>query len=898
MATQIFIRIEQGSFESGFPVSLLEIWQDGELIAREYDCFQLPPNQYFPILYDQWRNIHAELGREIRAIKIPEEQITNVSSLNDCYKAAQALESNVNNWFRELPFRAIITEIIRRLREEAPNKSVRVIIDTSNDYLRKISWDSWDLLEEEAFFPQGEFAILSQFNRRKKTWQKPIHILAIFGSDQGRLKLEEDRKLINDLNRHGARITSIPARGNSLTLRELFDAIKLGNWDIIFYAGHSSDKTIEYGSIDQLRGALKKAAPKVKLAIFNSCDGLGIAEYLADFDIPNMIVMQEPVSDLVARHFLQYFLKEFIQGKPLHTSVREARRALQRLEVPDRDGLYYPRASKIPVLIQNPTTPELYWPSRGGIPLIRQIIELLEKGSKILARTFRNRHFRTGLILLFLLTVIVVVGISRLPKPQPTPQPQATPEPIGDKISKGEDILLEVTSEKKEEGVKAVREKNYSFAAKYFQENWNEKRDPETLIYFNNAILEETGVDYYTIAVAVPALQDETGKVINTELAGEILRGVAQAQTEVNLSLSEKFSNLTLPTKGPGKLKESKKLNGKGLKVIIVNDANRKEQAKTVANQIVKRSDILGIVGHWTSDMTMATVDIYNQNQLVMVSPGTSTSQLTEKPRPFFFRTTTTTKKRAEKMVDVFMSNPVNQKRVATFSNPYSPYSGDYKEQFEKKFKEKQGDIIDSRDISQPNFDAKGAIKKIRNSGELAIALIPDGQVSSSVDNTMKIIQENNGQNWIVGNWSVYSPKTLNIAQPQLIEKLIVIVPWHSLSNPDSYFSQTTKKLWRGPVSGRTALSYDAAQVLIKGIEEHGGKPTRPGIQKTLAGENFRVDGVTGEITFQEGKGDRKIQPLELVKVVPCESQVLKFAFIPDKYSKPEDAELECGNSN
>ncbi|MGD1712140.1 ABC transporter substrate-binding protein [Hydrocoleum sp. CS-953] len=57
---------------------------------------------------------------------------------------------------------------------------------------------------------------------------------------------------------------------------------------------------------------------------------------------------------------------------------------------------------------------------------------------------------------------------------------------------------------------------------------------------------------------------------------------------------------------------DSKNLNGKGLKVIIANDANLEGQAKNVANTIVKRSEILGVIGHWASEMTMATVDIYN----------------------------------------------------------------------------------------------------------------------------------------------------------------------------------------------------------------------------------------------------------------------------------------------
>ncbi|GGA17009.1 ABC transporter substrate-binding protein [Okeania sp. KiyG1] len=853
-------------------------------------------------------NIYTELGLEKRAMEIPEKQITHVSSIEGCQNATLTLEGNAKNWLREPQFGDIRGRIIGRLKDGTSNKPVRVIIDTSNSYLRKLSWDCWDLFQKKRFLPQAEFTLLSQysqFNRPTETLQKPVQILAIFGSDQGSLELKQDRKLIDNLERHGASIKAIPATENSLTYEELFNTLWQGNWDIIFYSGHSAAETIQIGNtleipIHALGEALKEAAPRVKLAIFNSCDGLGIAEYLADLDIPHLIVMRELVPDLVAQRFLEYFLDEFTQRKPLHAAVRKARRRLQHLEFHLPNKSFYPRASKLPVLIQNPTTPELYWPEPEPEPEPERLTRPPIAPKQIIQ------------IILFLLIIAGFLGISKLiPKP----------ETLEDQISQGEEILVKLFSPRdKQRGVEAVAicqkpwnhflpiwksnirqdwsdcfesKKSYREAARYLQESWDrERRDPETLIYLNNAILEATGADFYTIAVVVPVLEDETGK--NAELAEEILRGVAQMQTEVNLSLKEKFFNLTLP--GADFL-ESKSLNGKGLKVIIANDANNEEQAKKVANTIVKQSEILGVIGHWTSEMTTATVDIYDQNELVIVSPGTTTSELTDDPRRFFFRVTTNNYLPTDAAVDVLMSNLVNQKRVAIFYNPASPYSSDYKKRFEEKFLEKVGteeDIIDSFDISQRNFDAQSAIQKIRNSGELAIVLIPDGQVSNALDNALEIIKENDGQNWMIGNWSVYSPKTLNIGQSQLLEKLILTVPWHPLRNLTSYFSQTSKRLWGGSVSPRTVLSYDAAQVLIEGIRQ---KPDRLGIQKRLADESFNFEGVTGKIEFQRGTGDRQKLPFELVKVVPCPTNnEYGFKFIPLELT-PEAAEVvesEC----
>ena len=83
------------------------------------------------------------------------------------------------------------------------------------------------------------------------------------------------------------------------------------------------------------------------------------------------------------------------------------------------------------------------------------------------------------------------------------------------------------------------------------------------------------------------------------------MRGVAQAQTEVNLSLDNAGEEL------PGQNFLTRKgIRGKGLKVIIADDVNIVQEAKQRAEALVKQKDILAVIGHYTSDMTLATVDI------------------------------------------------------------------------------------------------------------------------------------------------------------------------------------------------------------------------------------------------------------------------------------------------
>ena len=90
----------------------------------------------------------------------------------------------------------------------------------------------------------------------------------------------------------------------------------------------------------------------------------------------------------------------------------------------------------------------------------------------------------------------------------------------------------------KQRGINEFADANYPEALKLLKQSWKkERKDPETLIYINNALLKAINAEYYTIAIVVPIRRNQDGSILNANLAEELLRGIAQAQTEVNLGL-------------------------------------------------------------------------------------------------------------------------------------------------------------------------------------------------------------------------------------------------------------------------------------------------------------------------------------------------------------------------
>ena len=477
---------------------------------------------------------------------------------------------------------------------------------------------------------------------------------------------------------------------------------------------------------------------------------------------------------------------------------------------------------------------------------------------------------------------------------------------LPDGLSAGETILFTNSDPRlKQRGVGEFADSNSQQAFNLFKESWHKEygKDPETLVYMNNAFLEASKADYYTIAVVLPIARKNADSFAHLSIqAKEFLCGVAQAQTEVNLGL---------PYSGDRDFQgqcflPSQTINGKGLKVIVADDANNGKEAKQRAISLVNQPEILAVIGHANSEMTMHAVDIYNKNHLVLMSPGAATEELTYEPRKFFFRTQYTSSLIAKNLADYLLGK--NQKKAAILYNQSSPFCASFKEDYTKYFRDcKGGEIVWIRDfdISKKDFNAQRAIEEIKANGETAIVLVPDAHVRSSLESAFEIIKLNDNalpnsfaaRNWMVGTWTLMGPEILELAsqQPQkLFKKLIFSVGWHPLSSPNTEFPQQARSLWEGEGNTRIASAYDAARALIKALEMQP-KPSREGIQKTISDPNFTAYGATGTIQFNSpNNGDRKNPPSELVHIVQCQKEPFGLAFVPIKYPTAAAAGLKC----
>ena len=353
MEKLVVIKLE-GSFEQGFQATL-EIGAEGSRPDVEITG-QLPPAADLLTYLADWQSSYHRL-------KLSTRVITDVAIAVDdalpkqCSDSARQLRDRLNTWLRTKSFLPIREKWLENLIK---TDQVRVIVRTDNHPLQQLPWHLWDLLER---YPLAEIAFSA------KTYERPsittpllyrgkVRILAILGDSVG-IHVQRDRQLLETLPH--ADITFLVEPHRQAVNNQLWEQA----WDIIFFAGHSKTEgatgrlyinQTDSLTIDELREALRKAiACGLQLAIFNSCDGWGLARDLEALHIPQMIIMREPVPDPVAQQFLQDFLRVFASGQSLYQSVQEARRRLQGLE--DK----FPCASWLPVICQNPAVAPPTW---------------------------------------------------------------------------------------------------------------------------------------------------------------------------------------------------------------------------------------------------------------------------------------------------------------------------------------------------------------------------------------------------------------------------------------------------------------------------------------------------------------------------------------------------------
>lgn len=352
---KVMINLGRGNLDRGCDNIVVQLL-DGDGNCRRQLSGSLPPAPELAQLHQQWQFGYRAFYQE-RAMRIGLLQSEGLRySEADFRQVSQQLPLKLNSWLSSDRFGSIE----RVLRTDLSKKeSIQIVITTEDRQIEHLPWHLWNLIED---YPQAEIVFSAP------NWQKIAHfpvqkskvrLLVILGDSTG-LDVTADLTSLASLPKTELTVIREP------TLSALNEHLwQPEGWDILLFSGHSySDREAGYIhlndtekiTITQLKHSLDKAiAFGLQIAIFNSCEGVGLAVQLADLSIPYTVVMSEPVPDRIAQVFLKYFLLAFTAGKTFTLAVKEARQKLAGWEIE------FVCASWLPVIWQNPTVDCLTW---------------------------------------------------------------------------------------------------------------------------------------------------------------------------------------------------------------------------------------------------------------------------------------------------------------------------------------------------------------------------------------------------------------------------------------------------------------------------------------------------------------------------------------------------------
>lgn len=805
MSTPVVFRIGNRNTAGRFPVTCVISRSGSDLptvITGDLpDLSSL--EQSWQMLHDTYREVLFQMRQTLPVRAVFDDLPAEPSLPSDVGELAQALQdafgvlaSDTGAHNLELQIQGIVGE-----------QPVHLLLEAEDPSLQKLPWQLWRLIS------QRSAGALSLRNTNAHSVSKdasisvksPIKILAVIGDSEG-INTQADLSILRSLK--GVVVEEPPGDPNTSMLERLVNALNTGEYDVLFYAGHSFSRQFRVNSgnfpnisISGLAAPLRNAvARRLKLAIFNSCDSQGLARDLLNIGVPYVIAMRAPIPDPVAHKFLRRFGELFFtRGEALHVAVRKASEDLLGIENE------CPCASLLPVLHQSsaalPTmqiftkkqTPR--WPFYLGgslltLALVAAGVKFLETRSEPSIDVYASNYLSYG---------EESIIAPNLPL-------QATNDErlsFNEAMSGKSDCQTQFLNKFKNNSGSAADDPTQCYEG--LLSAW--KNDPETLVFKNNSLLldkklEDGNVKVYTVAVP---LQVESGSIRNSSL--EILRGVAQAQEEMNRNIdTQKW----------------------GLRVVI---AREDGGTRDLAQALTMIPDVIGIIGHFTSEGMGDASPIYKDAGIPHITATATDDNLANANNPYFYRVVPNNTELAQRMLRYISSkrSRVGQRlveqKVATFITDKDSYSQNLGTVFNKEFRFNGGKVVPEitpfPENGESTYDLSPEVNQALRSGANIFVLLPNsdnrGNALDAVAAISEASQSQRKDTLVLGGDSLFGDDPLN----KRSDGLAVVSPWNCFQEQNRSVCNQARTLWGAETNAwRTGLAYKATQTFGNAFTE------------------------------------------------------------------------------
>ncbi len=299
-------------------------------------------------------------------------------------------------------------------------------------------------------------------------------------------------------------------------------------------------------------------------------------------------------------------------------------------------------------------------------------------------------------------------------------------------------------------------------------------------------------------------------------------------------------------------------LGGRQVRVVKFDDQESIDQGRIVAQEIAGNPEIVAVIGHLQSYITVQAANVYDQAGLVLVAPTATDPDLTGRSYTRVFRATFNDKSVGRQLADFAARRGLRRVAIYYIRNTYGRNVANA---FEARAAQVSVGVVarssydPSEQASERTFD--GIIEELKNTDMDGIIL--PGEVPSAAIFIARARARGIGVP-IVGGDAMSSPGLMAVAGAAS-EGVMVAAFFHPQEpRPEiATFEAAFKKKFGVPPDAGSALGYDCMRLITRAMSE--AKSAVPDdIARTLhALRDWR--GVTGSFTFDE-HGDIPGKPI------------------------------------
>ncbi|KSV59030.1 ABC transporter substrate-binding protein [Acetivibrio ethanolgignens] len=307
---------------------------------------------------------------------------------------------------------------------------------------------------------------------------------------------------------------------------------------------------------------------------------------------------------------------------------------------------------------------------------------------------------------------------------------------------------------------------------------------------------------------------------------------------------------------------------GKQIEIVKFDDKNTSEEATTIAQKIVSDKKVAGVIGHFASGVCMTAAPIYQENQIIEISPSSSHADYSG-IGDYIFRNNTVIAKEGAASVDIAI-NDLEKKNIGIISimTDWGTNTAEIVKGLIADSGDAEAKVVAHEEVMEGSDDYTSAITKLDEAGADVVICCGMYNLVAPVAKQYKQI---NPEIEIVAFSNAYSQQLIELGG-EAVEGVRFPVIFFSESedeNVRNYVEAYTAEYGSAP-SALTSQAYDSVGMLLTAIEETGSTDSE--VVKAKLYE-IEYEGVTGFTKFDSiGDVDK-----EFVKVTIQNGKFVKM---------------------